>query len=92
MDFIKSTTFLDAKRPITKKLLQSIDFNALINHIPQEQLVKQANCEYQRFQPYSDKKIDWLSALESLPKNITIASVLDKCPSQTHNKQLTLNV
>ena len=92
LDFIKSTTFLDAKRPITKKLLQSIDLNALISHIPQQQLIKQAIWEYQRFKSYSNKKIDWLSALESLPKNITIASVLDKCPSQTHNKQLTLNV
>ncbi len=64
--FIKSITFLDAKRPITKKLLQSICFEELLNHIPQEQLIKQANSEYQLTKPCSDKQLEWLSALELL--------------------------
>ena len=59
LDFIKSTTFLDAKRPITKKLLQSISFDALLNSIPQEQLINQAAREYQCYNPYSDKKVDF---------------------------------
>ncbi|MGB3654688.1 MAG: SAM-dependent methyltransferase [Rivularia sp. (in: cyanobacteria)] len=67
LDFLKSITFLDAKRPITKKLLQSIDFDALLNHIPQEQLIKRAS-EYQSCKLYSDKKLEWLSALELLSK------------------------
>ena len=67
LDFLKSITFLDAKRPITKKLLQSIDFDALLNHIPQEQLIKRAS-EYQSCKLYSDKKLEWLSTLELLSK------------------------
>ena len=59
LDFIKSITFLDAKRPITKKLLQSISFDALLNSIPQEQLINQAAREYQCYNPYSDKKVDF---------------------------------
>ena len=66
LDFIKSIPFLDAKRPITKKLLQSIYFDALLNHVPQEQLIKRAASEYQRSVPYSDKKLEWLSTLELL--------------------------
>lgn len=56
LDFIKSITFLDAKRPITKKLLQSIDLDALLKSISQEQLIKQATSEYQRFKLNSDIK------------------------------------
>ena len=90
LDFIKSITFLDAKRPITKKILQSINFDALLNSISQEKLIKQSISEYQRFKAYSDQKIEWLSALELLSKNISTASASVKCPSQSHNKQLII--
>jgi hypothetical protein len=39
LEFIKSITFVDAKRPITKKLLQSISFDALLKSISQEELI-----------------------------------------------------
>jgi hypothetical protein len=92
LDFLKSITFLDAKRPITKILLQSIDLDALLNHIPQEQLIKRATSEYQSSLTNSDKELKWLSALELLTKNITIASASARYQSQNHNKQLTLNL
>ncbi|AFY53258.1 hypothetical protein Riv7116_0668 [Rivularia sp. PCC 7116] len=92
LDFIKSITFLDAKRPITKKLLQSINLDALLNSIPQKQLIKQATSEYQRFKAYSDKKIGWLSTLKLLSKNISTASESVRCSSQSNNRQLTLNL
>ncbi len=90
LDFLKSITFLDAKRPITKKLLQSISFDALLNHISQEQLIKEAS-EYQNC-IYSDKKLEWLSALELLSRNTNKAIASVKCPSQSHDRQLTLNL
>ncbi|WP_414619706.1 SAM-dependent methyltransferase [Calothrix sp. CCY 0018] len=86
LDFIKAITFLDAKRPITKKLLQSIDLDALLNNIPQEQLIEQAISEYQRFKAYSDRKIEWLSTLELLSKNISTVSA----SVQSHNRQLII--
>ncbi|MGB3637230.1 MAG: SAM-dependent methyltransferase [Rivularia sp. (in: cyanobacteria)] len=92
LDFIKSITFLDAKRPITKKLLQSISFDALLNNIPQEQLIKQATWEYQDSKPDSKKKIEWFSALELLSKNISTVSASVRCSSQSNNRQLTLNL
>ncbi|NJO29262.1 MAG: hypothetical protein HC874_18265 [Richelia sp. SL_2_1] len=82
LDFMKSITFLDAKRPITKKLLQSINFNALLNNIPQQQLINQATWEYQRFKPYSDQKLEWLSTLELLCKK----------NSNSYVKQLTFDL
>ncbi|MEL7246707.1 MAG: SAM-dependent methyltransferase, partial [Cyanobacteria bacterium J06573_2] len=91
LNFIKSITFLDAKRPITKKLLQSIDFDALINNIPQKKLIKQATWEYQHFKVNSDKKIEWLSAFELLSKDITTATSLQKYQPQNNSKQLTFN-
>ncbi|MBV6621841.1 MAG: SAM-dependent methyltransferase [Rivularia sp. (in: Bacteria)] len=92
LDFIKSITFLDAKRPITKKLLQSIDFDALLNHIPKEKLIKQAIYEYQNLKINSDNKLDWLSALNLLSKNIIPETSSPKHKLQNHNKQLTLNL
>lgn len=41
--FIHSIVFWDAKRPITKKLLQRIDLKALLNHVDKISLVNQIN-------------------------------------------------
>ncbi|MEM6403419.1 MAG: SAM-dependent methyltransferase [Cyanobacteria bacterium P01_D01_bin.116] len=67
LDFISSITFSDAKRPITKNLLQTINFQALLNYIPQSQLINQSNFEYNRYNPNSDtKESEWLSVLKLL--------------------------
>jgi hypothetical protein len=47
--FIRSTMFLDAKRPITKKLLQRIDLIKLLQHIDREELLAAADHELARW-------------------------------------------
>lgn len=47
--FIRSTMFLDAKRPITKKLLQRIDLIKLLQHIDREELLAAAGHELARW-------------------------------------------
>ena len=67
LNFIRSITFIDAKRPITKNILQSINIKTLLDYIPQNQLINQANYEYRRTKLNSEKtKLEWLSALELL--------------------------
>ncbi|MGH9850911.1 MAG: SAM-dependent methyltransferase, partial [Blastocatellia bacterium] len=47
--FIRATMFLDAKRPITKKLLQRIDLIKLLQHIGREELLAAADRELARW-------------------------------------------
>lgn len=69
LEFIMSRAFKDAKRPITKKLLQSINFKALLNCIELEKLIMQASVEYQRYKPNSDiVNPEWHSSLELLSR------------------------
>ncbi|MER3492617.1 MAG: hypothetical protein C4323_09945 [Mastigocladus sp. ERB_26_2] len=64
-----SRAFTDAKRPITKKLLQSINFKALLNCIELEKLIMQASVEYQSYKPNSDiVNPEWHSSLELLSR------------------------
>ena len=48
LDFINSTIFSDAKRPITKKLLQRIDLTSLFKVIDRQTLISRANSELER--------------------------------------------
>ncbi len=69
LEFIMSKAFADAKRPITKKLLQSINFKALLSCIELEKLIMQASVEYQRYKPNSDiVNPEWHSSLELLSR------------------------
>jgi hypothetical protein len=45
LDFLANRTFLDAKRPITKKILQCINLKAILDFIEPEQLVQEINNE-----------------------------------------------
>ncbi|MFH7025289.1 MAG: hypothetical protein ACHBN1_07775 [Heteroscytonema crispum UTEX LB 1556] len=65
LEFLRSRTFLDAKRPITKKLLQCINLKALLNCMEPEELIIQASAEYERLKTNSDEqKLKWSSSLE----------------------------
>jgi hypothetical protein len=41
--FLASIVFWDAKRPITKKLLQRIDLQSLLVHMERAEILKKAN-------------------------------------------------
>jgi len=47
LDFIYSCFFKDAKRPITKKLLQRINLTAILENIDKELLLSQAKIEFE---------------------------------------------
>ena len=55
LDFIYSCFFDDAKRPITKKLLQRIDLKAILENIEIELLLSQAKIEFER--SYCDRSL-----------------------------------
>lgn len=48
LELISSLAFLDAKRPITKKILQRLDLKALLGHIQPEELLEGFNTELQQ--------------------------------------------
>lgn len=48
MDFLNSLIFWDAKRPVTKKLLQRIDLHALLQYEERQNILSRANAELQR--------------------------------------------
>jgi hypothetical protein len=50
IDFLHSLVFWDAKRPITKKLLQRVDLNKLLQHIGRTEIVVHAEKEIQRIE------------------------------------------
>ena len=47
-EFIRATTFADAKRPITKAILQRLDFGALLVIEDREDLLQRADAELER--------------------------------------------
>lgn len=61
--FIRSTMFLDAKRPITKKLLQRIDLIKLLQRIDREELLAAADRELAR---WHGKGMSWPADLSSV--------------------------
>lgn len=67
LDLIASLTFVDAKRPITKKLLQSLDLVALVRMIDREELVRVANEEVGRLLDVRGHiVVDWPKDLSDL--------------------------
>lgn len=83
LEFINSHIFVDAKRPITKKLLQRIDLKALLNHVQIEPLLIQANTEFQRFRNQSDRLAPlWSSSLDEL--------LIEHSPPQNRRRQKVL--
>ncbi|MDZ4784905.1 MAG: SAM-dependent methyltransferase [bacterium] len=67
LDFIYSQLFSDAKRPITKKLLQRLNLKEVYDRIEFKSLLSQANIEFERLTTITSKqKAIWPSSLEEL--------------------------
>ncbi len=67
LDLLSSIAFWDAKRPITKKLLQRIDLLALLRHTEREPLLDRANIELARLESKEGQGDDaWPVSLEDL--------------------------
>ena len=62
---IKSIVFFDAKRPITKKVLQRIDLKVLLDHIDRSSLIQRAQIELQHL-GIKDQFIIWPDDLSTL--------------------------
>jgi hypothetical protein len=65
LGLINSIVFLDAKRPITKKLLQRIDLQVLLAHIDRPSLIQRAKIELQHL-GIEDQFIIWPDDLSTL--------------------------
>lgn len=66
LDFLETIAFWDAKRPITKKLLQRIDLLALLQHVDKRALLERATSEVKRLESIDHHQVSWPSSLESL--------------------------
>jgi len=67
LDFLRSAMFTDAKRPVTKKLLQRIDLTALLGRIDHTFLVSEAEGEIERWRNSGAKlSFHWPTNLEKL--------------------------
>ena len=64
LDFINSIAFLDAKRPITKKLLQRIDLKSLYNNVDRQALLLRANGELERLGMRLDQQEMTIDSIE----------------------------
>lgn len=65
LEFINSIVFWDAKRPITKKLLQRIDLKALLKSVDKKVLIAQAKNVLRHIAPSKDvNSIAWLEKIE----------------------------
>ena len=64
LDVIQSFVFADAKRPITKKVLQRIDLKAILSNIDRHLLLARAKTEIERLNVSPD--LLWPSNLEGL--------------------------
>nr|HET6902257.1 hypothetical protein [Ktedonobacteraceae bacterium] len=65
IDLINAVAFLDAKRPITKKLLQRIDLVSLFSLIDKQALLARANHEFEQLGIASEKdEVVWPSTIE----------------------------
>ena len=58
LDFLRSAMFRDAKRPITKRLLQRIDLIALLDHVKGEEILSAAKSELRHLSK-TDKPFVW---------------------------------
>lgn len=67
LEFIYSRFFSDAKRPITKKLLQCIDLTALLRNVDRQLLLSEVYLQFERFSKISEcEKLTLSSSLEKL--------------------------
>jgi hypothetical protein len=67
LSFLRSAMFTDAKRPVTKKLLQRIDLIALLNRIDRTLLIDQAEREIEKWAgSAAQSNYHWPKNLESL--------------------------
>jgi hypothetical protein len=67
LNFINSIVFWDAKRPVTKKILQRIDLSALIEKIDRKALLDKADFELKRLDAsYKDRDFTWPENLKDL--------------------------
>lgn len=67
LDFIRSRIFLDAKRPITKKLLQILDLKAILDRLESKELLLQASAEFEQLKTaLNQNKPSWPSSLGEL--------------------------
>ncbi len=66
LDLIYSRLFSDAKRPITKKLLQRIDLKAIFDRIELQSLLSGAEVELAKLGNFAEIKPVWPSSLEEL--------------------------
>jgi hypothetical protein len=65
LSLINSMIFLDAKRPITKKLLQRIDLVSLFNLVDRKTLVSRANKELEQLEAdLGQENVVWPSSME----------------------------
>lgn len=70
LELIGAMVFLDAKRPVTKKLLQRIDLKALLDQADKQTLKDRAEEILERFDPSrSRQETVWPAALEELLLN-----------------------
>lgn len=75
LDFLRSIIFWDAKRPITKKLLQRIDLKALLQYVERQNLLLRANSELQRIEcTESGRQAKWPDYLESFLETYSVAA------------------
>ncbi len=66
LGFLQLISFRDAKRPITKKLLQRIDLHAVLRHVDQKALLRRAQAEIERFAGDVAQPVVWPESLETL--------------------------
>ncbi len=64
--FLNSIAFWDAKRPITKKLLQRIDLIALLHQIDRSHLMPRANATLAELEDAHHAEYRWPASLESV--------------------------
>lgn len=64
LDFLQAAMFADAKRPVTKKLLQRIDLKALLSRISRESLIAAAESELDH--SIGSDRTAWPDDLETL--------------------------
>lgn len=69
IQFLHSIVFWDAKRPITKKLLQRIDLLALLSRVNEQTLLEQAILTAKKLFDSEEIHLSWSEHLEDLLKN-----------------------
>ncbi|MBV9616594.1 MAG: hypothetical protein JO011_16995 [Ktedonobacteraceae bacterium] len=89
LDYIKSIFFVDAKRPITKKLLQRIDLASLFNLIEKQSLMTNVQIELERMEAIAEfQELEKLVVEDFLFEYKSIATSLDAQQSRVQIQEL----